>query len=66
MTPRGGARSGGGRPVNDPSGKAQPKIFKLPPALISDLEARAAEEGISAAQIVIKALRAYLDGEREP
>lgn len=65
MHPRGGPRDGSGRPVSDPSGKAQPKIFKLPPALIEALEARAAEEGVSAAQIVIRALRAYL-GPPEP
>lgn len=58
---RGGAREGAGRPVTDPSGKARMVSLKLPPSLIEEIKARAGAEQLTQTQLIVKAVRAYLN-----
>ena len=64
--PRGGARSGAGRPVTTGSGSGKPISFKLPPDVRQRAEARAATAGVTVCALARDALLALLDGPREP
>jgi len=64
--PRGGARSGAGRPVTVGSGSGKPISFKLPPDVRQRAEARAAAAGIPVGALARDALLALLDGRITP
>lgn len=64
--PRGGAREGAGRPAKAPEDKARMVSFKLPPAVIEAIEAKAGELGVSKTQLVVRAVRELVARESPP
>lgn len=56
---RGGKREGAGRPSIVPGEIAKPYGVKLPPSVIEEIKTKAEAAGLSQAQLITAAVRAY-------
>lgn len=65
MTPRGGSREGAGRKAKDPDEKAKPTLMKIPPDLLTAIDAAADEASLNRTQWAIKVFREAL-GSKAP
>lgn len=65
MSPRGGAREGGGRPPKDPAGLSKMASFRLPPSTIDAIRAGAEQLGVSQADLIGAAVREYLESKQQ-
>ncbi len=66
MTPRGGAREGGGRPRKNPDALAKMASFRLASHTIDAIKRGASRLGLSQADLIDVAIGAYLDAHDEP
>lgn len=66
MAENGGRREGAGRKPKYGDEPTMQLSHRLPPALVAELRARAKVEGISPAELIVKAVRRYLGHDDPP